>query len=384
MAAGSGSRTGLNTPKQYIKIGDNAVIHHTILQFVNHPKIDAVRVIYSPEHADIYQKSIAGLNVLSPIKGGASRQESVRLGLESLAEFSPKKVLIHDAARPFVSPNIISNVVNKLNNCDAAIPVILVEDTLKKIDNGQVSTTVSRDNLARAQTPQGFSYGKITQAHQTLKHMQLTDDASLFEQLNLSVETVLGQQGNFKITTEDDLKRAEKIMQKQYIPDIRCGTGFDVHKFCEPKNLENNSIMLCGIAVPHDKSLKGHSDSDVAMHAVVDALLGAVSEGDIGEHFPPSDDSYKGMASEVFLKKAKELVEQKNGVILNIDVTIICENPKLQSYKKAMAAKLADILQIEKERVSVKATTTEKLGFTGRSEGIAAQSSASVFIKRLA
>jgi 2-C-methyl-D-erythritol 4-phosphate cytidylyltransferase/2-C-methyl-D-erythritol 2,4-cyclodiphosphate synthase len=367
VAAGSGSRVGGSLPKQYMPIGCEAVLHRTVKAFLSHPKIDAVRVIYNPNDSDLYEKAVADLDVLSPVTGGATRQESVRLGLQSILEFAPERVLIHDAARPFVSADIISNIIDALDNHKGAIPVIAVEDTLKKYEDGKVLSTVARDNLVRAQTPQGFICGDILDAHNRLAGQSFTDDAALFEHLGIDVATVQGSADNFKITTMEDFQRAEKMLN-----NMRVGTGFDVHKFCSPKSADN-TIMLCGIAVPHAQSLDGHSDADVGLHAIVDAILGALAMGDIGEHFPPSDNKYKGMDSAVFLEFARDLLAQKRATISNIDVTIICERPKLGDYKKAMAARVAEILGISANLISVKATTTEGLGFTGRGEGIAAQ-----------
>lgn len=350
-------------------------MRRSITAFLNHPDIDAVRVIYNPADQALYEEAVDGIDILPPVAGGATRQESVRLGLESLAEFAPEKVLIHDAARPFVSANIITRVVAAITKGKSVIPALAVEDTLKKCSDDKVLHTVNRGDLMRAQTPQGFVYDEILDSHGKVKNESFTDDAAIYEHLGSEVTIVAGSQINFKITTKEDLERAQRMISNNY--ETRVGTGFDVHKFCEPKS-KPNSIMLCGVAIPHDKSLEGHSDSDVGIHAIVDALLGAISAGDIGEHFPPSDDKYKGMASSVFLEHAAKLVRDKGGEICNIDVTLICEKPKLTDYKKQMCEQLAKILQISPDRVSVKATTTEGLGFTGRKEGIAAQAAASV------
>jgi 2-C-methyl-D-erythritol 4-phosphate cytidylyltransferase/2-C-methyl-D-erythritol 2,4-cyclodiphosphate synthase len=376
-AAGSGARVGGELPKQYIQLGGKPMLRHTVLAFLNHPQVDAVRVIYNPADKDLYELAVGDLDLLPPVAGGVLRQDSVRGGLESLAEFAPEKVLIHDAARPFVTGEIISDVINAISDSTGALPALHVEDTLKKCADGKIIKTIDRENLMRAQTPQGFVYNEILDAHQRVVGNSFTDDAAIFEHLGLTVKVVSGSQNNFKVTTTEDFHRAEAIMNANY--EIRVGTGFDVHKFCRPKS-SDNSIMLCGVKVPHDMSLEGHSDADVGIHAVVDAILGAIAEGDIGEHFPPSDSKFKGMDSKIFLEHARDLVMKKNGRIVNIDVTIICEKPKLVDYKKAMAARLAEILNIEAERVSVKATTTEGLGFTGRGEGIAAQAVANIKI----
>lgn len=373
VAAGSGKRAGGNVPKQYAKIAGRAVLTHTIETFLTHSKIDAIRVVYNPEYDDLYKAATEGMEILAPVKGGATRQESVRLGLESLKEYMPERVLIHDAARMFISNEIISNVLSAIEKNSGAIAAIALEDTLKISDGQELIKTIPRDNLMRAQTPQGFFYDEILNAHIKLSDNEFTDDAALFEHLGKKVKHVKGAQENFKITASEDLQRAAAIMERNY--NIRIGNGFDVHKFCEPKLAENNHIMLCGIAIPHDKSLEGHSDADVGLHALVDAILGALAMGDIGDHFPPSDDKFKGMDSRIFLEFARDVMVNKNASISNIDITIICEKPKLMPYKRQMAEKIADILKINNDMVSVKATTTEKLGFTGRGEGIAAQAS---------
>jgi 2-C-methyl-D-erythritol 4-phosphate cytidylyltransferase/2-C-methyl-D-erythritol 2,4-cyclodiphosphate synthase len=368
VAAGSGSRIGGEMPKQYRNIGGIAMLRRTIMAFKNNPKIDKIRVVFNEKDGDLYQSATAGLDILPPIQGGKTRQDSVRLGLESLLAFAPEKVLVHDAARPFISNEIINNVIDGISKNKGVVPAINICDTIKKCSGGKIVETVSRENLVSVQTPQGFLYQEILDAHQQVIGKSFTDDAAIFESLGFEVAVVAGAVDNFKVTESYDFERAERMM----IAETRTGTGFDVHKFVDAKSSDNN-IIICGVKVPHDKSLEGHSDADVGIHAVVDALLGAIAAGDIGEHFPPSEAKWKGVDSAVFLEHARDLVAQKNGRIINVDVTIICERPKLMPYKKEMAVRLAEILEIDSERVSVKATTTEGLGFTGRGEGIAAQ-----------
>jgi 2-C-methyl-D-erythritol 4-phosphate cytidylyltransferase/2-C-methyl-D-erythritol 2,4-cyclodiphosphate synthase len=374
-AAGSGKRAGGKLPKQYMHIGGVPMLRRTALAFLNHPQIDGVRIIYNESDKDLYDTGVGDLDLLPPVAGGILRQDSVRIGLASLKEFSPHKVLIHDAARPFVSANIISGIINALDKHKAAIPAVAVEDTLKKCADGKILQTVSRENLMQAQTPQGFLYEEILGAHNEVVGESFTDDAAIYEHLGRSVFIIEGEKANFKVTTNEDFQRANNIMS-----ETRIGTGFDVHKFCAPKS-DNNTIMLCGIAIPFEKSLEGHSDADVGIHAIVDAILGAIGEGDIGVHFPPSETKWKGADSRIFLEHARDLVANKGATIINIDTTIICERPKLQDYKQQMAENIANILRIDASRVSVKATTTEGLGFTGRGEGIAAQAVCSVRVQ---
>lgn len=375
VAAGSGTRVGGALPKQYRTLNGMPMLRHSVLAFLNHPEIDMVRVVYNENHQHLYYEAVRDLDLLPPIIGGKIRQESVLLGLEAIEEFSPKRVLIHDAARPLVSQKVISRVLNAIEKHKAVIPALHVEDTIKKCSGGKIEYTVNRTDLMRAQTPQGFFYRELLTAHNKVRDQEFSDDASINEHLNIPVHVVPGSQLNFKITTDDDLKRAERLIMRK---ETRVGIGYDVHSFIEPKKSKDNSIMLCGVEVKHNKSLNGHSDSDVGIHAIVDAILGAISKGDIGEHFPPSDAKYKNMSSSVFLEHARKLVGDADGRILNIDVTLICEEPKISPHKGMMIAELASILKIDVSRVSVKATTTEKLGFTGRKEGIAAQAIANI------
>lgn len=380
VAAGSGSRVGGECPKQYLPLHGLPLLRHSVLAFLNHPHVDGVQVVYHPDHRDYYDLSVGDLGLPEPVKGGKTRQESVRLGLEALKSLKPHKVLIHDAARPLVSEEVISRVIGAIAPHVAAIPALPVEDTLKKCADGKILQTINRKDLMRAQTPQGFIYKEILDAHRQVEEMEFTDDASIREYLGNEVVIVPGSQLNFKITEKEDFERAEKIMTTRDHFTTRIGTGFDVHAFCEAKQANNNHVMLCGVAVPYDRSLAGHSDADVGIHALVDALLGAIGEGDIGEHFPPSNMAFKNADSKIFLEHARDLVSKKNGKINNVDVTLICEAPRLSDYKEAMAKRLADILHIHTTQVNVKATTTEKLGFTGRGEGIAAQAAVSVVV----
>lgn len=371
VAAGRGRRFGGALPKQYAPLHGATVLRHTVQAFLAHPRVDGVRVVIHADDGDLYRAALDGLDLLEPVLGGATRQDSVRLGLESLADLGVDKVLIHDAARPFVDAPLIDGVVRALDDHAGAIPAVAVADTLKRGQDGEITETVPREGLFRAQTPQGFAFADILDAHQTFKGEELTDDAQLFERAHRQVAITPGHEDNFKITTEEDLMRAERLLSENVEP--RSGTGFDAHRF-----EVGDHVTLCGVEIPFGQGLKGHSDADVALHALTDAVLGASAQGDIGQHFPPSDPQWKGASSDQFLAHAAKLVRGLGGEIINVDVTIICEAPKIAPHKDAMAARVAEILAIDASRVSVKGTTTEGMGFTGRGEGIAAQALANV------
>jgi 2-C-methyl-D-erythritol 4-phosphate cytidylyltransferase/2-C-methyl-D-erythritol 2,4-cyclodiphosphate synthase len=381
VAAGRGSRAGAGGPKQYRRLGGETVLSRTIRAFLDHPKIGGVRVIIHADDADLYADAIGDLaahpKVLPPAIGGKERQDSVRLGLESLERAPPSIVLIHDAARPFIDATTISRVIDAAAGAGGAIAALPVFDTLKKSaggENPRIAETVSRDGLWRAQTPQGFQYQLILAAHRAAAGDALTDDAAVAERAGLSVRLVPGSPDNMKITQAEDFGMAEILLgRKKIMMEYRSGHGFDVHEF-----EDGDAVILCGVSIPHVKKLKGHSDADVGMHALTDAILGAIGEGDIGDHFPPSEAKWKGAPSRVFLEKARDLVAGRNGAITHCDVTLICEAPKIGPHRAAMRAALSEILQIDVDRVSVKATTTEELGFTGRREGIAALATATV------
>jgi len=370
LAAGKGKRLPGDAPKQYRDLGGAPVLRHALDAFARHPRVDAVRVVYDPADRAHYDRAAAGLDLLDPVAGGAERQDSVRLGLESLAMRGPTRVLIHDGARPFPDADLIDRLIDALDAAPGAIAAIPVVDTLWREAAGAVETLVPRERLWRAQTPQAFRYAEILAAHRAAAGQKLTDDAAVAQATGLRVSLVMASEANFKITTEADLARAARVVARG---DIRVGTGFDVHKFGP-----GDAVWLCGVRVPHDAALDGHSDADVGIHALVDAILGALGEADIGAHFPPTDPRWKGASSDRFLAHAAELVRRRGGEIRHVDVTLICERPKIGPHRDAMRAKLAEIIAIDVSRVSVKATTTEGLGFTGRREGIAAQAAATV------
>ena len=371
VAAGRGYRLGGALPKQYLPLAGSPVLRHSLETFIRHPAIDAVRVVIHRDDLELYEQAARGLDLLPPVEGGATRQDSVRLGLESLGEVKPARVLIHDAARPFADAGLIQRMVDALAATPGAIPALPVADTIKRGVEGLIVETVDRHALWRAQTPQAFRYTEILAAHRAAAGRDLTDDAAVAEAAGLAVGLVQGAEENFKVTTEADLSRAERLLAPA--ADIRCGNGYDVHRFGP-----GNQVMLCGIAVPHDQGLEGHSDADVGLHALTDAILGAIGAGDIGQHFPPSDPRWRGADSSRFLAHAASLLGERGGRLLSLDVTLICERPKVGPYRAAMVARIAEILGLEPSRVSVKATTTEGLGFTGRREGIAAQATATV------
>lgn len=374
VAGGSGQRFGAEIPKQYHTLAGRAVLRRTVEAFLNHPAVTGVRVVIQPSHRDLYDTALAGLDLPEPVAGGASRQDSVRNGLEALGqpELPPDLVLIHDAARPLIDAATIQAVVDSLEDAPGALAAVPVADTLKRGAGGRVADTVDRSGLWRAQTPQGFRFPEILAAHRAAAGLDLTDDSAVAERAGLPVILVPGKEENFKVTTQDDLTRAERLVM-QALGDVRTGTGFDVHRFTH-----GDFVTLCGVAVPHTQRLEGHSDADVALHALTDALLGAIGAGDIGSHFPPSDPQWRGADSGKFLRHAADLVRGRGGMIAHVDVTLICERPKVGPHRAAMVERVAELLEIAADRVSVKATTTERLGFTGRSEGIAAQAVATV------
>lgn len=384
VAAGKGERAagGHADPKQYRKVGGRAVLQRTIEAFLAVEAVTQIVPVIHADHAEKYQAlDLDNPRLLATVTGGASRQASVLEGLKALAPLRPDRVLIQDAARPFASAKLIGEVIAALDQHDGALPVLPVTDTIKRsLDGVSVSTTEDRRQLFAAQTPQGFRFGPIFSAHMrsgTVRR-EFTDDAEIAEWAGLRVAMVEGERDNIKITHPEDFARAERILQGQSRMETRIGTGYDVHPF-EP----GDGVWLCGVKIPHHAKLQGHSDADVALHALTDAVLGSIGEGDIGTHFPPSDMQWKGAASSVFLRHAGELVKQRGGRIVNLDVTIVAEAPRIAKHVPAMCAAIADVLGVSASRVAVKATTNEKLGFIGREEGIVAMASASVEVPGL-
>ena len=389
VAAGRGRRVGGPLPKQYRPLAGRALLGHSVQRFLAHPDVDCVRVVIDPLDRPLYDnavpacESIEDGRLLAPAAGGAARQESVWRGLESLAETPPDLVLIHDGARPLVSAAVIDGVLDALARHDGALPVLAVSDSLKRAASGGavVGASVPRDGLWRAQTPQGFRYPAILDAHRRAEGAALTDDAAVAESVGLTVALTAGDEDNLKITTEQDFSRVERILAAQAsrpaaappTVETRVGMGFDVHRFGP-----GDHLMLGGVAVPHERGVVSHSDGDVVLHAIVDALLGAMAAGDIGTHFPPSDERWRDADSTRFTAHALALLEERGGRLRHVDVTLICQRPKIGPYRPAVRARLADILSLPPTRIGLKATTTEHLGFTGRGEGIAAQAVATV------
>ncbi len=379
VAAGRGSRFGGPLPKQYALLGGQSVLRLTLRAFQATPDIGFQRVVIAPGDEAQYEAASAGLDLPPPVLGGLSRQQSVLNGLEALAGDAPDLVAIHDAARPFVRPVDISACLAaaSMPGIDGAVLGVPLADTLKRVDgDGAIFGTVSRAHLWRAQTPQIFRFASLLTAHRAAAALgadeatALTDDAAVAERAGLKVVMVPGSEDNSKITTTEDLLRASVV-------ETRTAFGFDVHGFGP-----GNAVMLGGVAIPHVQALAGHSDADVALHALTDALLGTIGAGDIGQHFPPSDPQWRGASSDRFLRHAVELVSTRGGRIVHLDLTLICEAPRIGPHREAMVGSIAHIVGVDRERVSVKATTTEGLGFTGRREGIAAQAVATVELPR--
>ena len=379
VAAGSGSRVGGEIPKQYQMLGGASVIRLTTLAFLRHPDVRRIQLVIGEGHEPLYREAMAGLDLPPPVLGGATRQASVLNGLEALAANPPERVLIHDAARPFVSGDLVSRVISALEDHPAVIPGLAVADTLKRVEDREVRATVARAGLMAVQTPQGFRYDLIRAAHRRAAEEQIadmTDDSSIAEWAGLAVAVVAGDPENRKLTTAADLSEAEwRSAAKAALAtaDVRIGHGFDVHGF-EPGDF----VTLCGVRIAHERRLSGHSDADAPLHALTDAILGAIGEGDIGVHFPPSDPQWRGADSAVFLRHALTLLLARGGRLANVDITIIAEAPKIAPHVPAMRNRLSEILGIKGDRIGIKATTSENLGFTGRREGLVAMAVATV------
>jgi 2-C-methyl-D-erythritol 4-phosphate cytidylyltransferase/2-C-methyl-D-erythritol 2,4-cyclodiphosphate synthase len=380
LAAGRGTRARGPQPKQYAAVAGVPVLAHALRAFLAHPDIAHVGVAIAQQDEALYRSAVAGLasgKLLSPIGGGPTRQASVANGLRALGAHLPDRVLIHDAARPFVTRDIIDRVLGALAQSPGAIAALPLADTLKEAGpGGQIKATVDRAHLWRAQTPQGFRFADILAAHARARAAGLedmTDDAAVAEWAGLPVALVLGSAANIKLTTPEDFAMAELAAGG---PDVRVGQGFDVHRL-----VAGDHVWLCGVRLAHTQALEGHSDADVALHALTDALLGAIGAGDIGQHFPDLDPRWRGAASAIFVGEALRLVRARGGKIGNVDVTLLCEAPRIAPYRDAMRGRIAELLELEEARVSVKATTTEGLGFAGRREGIAAMATAMVILR---
>jgi len=376
VAGGSGRRFGAALPKQYLTLAGRSILQRTIDVFLGSASIAHIQVVINPDAAPLYDRSvIPHSKILPPAAGGAGRRDSVRAGLEALVPHAPDFVLIHDAARPFLDPALIDRTLAAAGD-GGAIAAARMTDTVKRARGTEVADTLDRATLWRAQTPQTFRFDAILAAHRAAIGLALPDDAAVAERAGIQVQLIESSDGNMKITTADDLTRAEqRLAPAESIANLRVGNGFDVHRFGP-----GDHITLCGIKVPHGAGLLGHSDADVGLHALTDAILGAICAGDIGQHFPPSDPKWRGADSGMFLRHARDLMAAKGGRLLHVDVTVICERPKVGPHREAMVARIADLLDLPVDRVSVKATTTEQLGFTGRGEGIAAQATATILM----
>jgi 2-C-methyl-D-erythritol 4-phosphate cytidylyltransferase / 2-C-methyl-D-erythritol 2,4-cyclodiphosphate synthase len=384
VAAGRGTRAAdeAAAPKQYWPLGGVTMLTRSIGAFAEHGSVDEILVVVHGDDAKLYQAAAApyATRLRAPVLGGAMRQDSVRAGLEALSAARPTEVLIHDAARPFVDAALIDRVIFCLATHDAALPSLPVTDTIKRANDGHVTETLKRDGLWRAQTPQGFKFDAILAAHRKAAEAGLndfTDDSAVAEWFGLDVGLVEGSEANRKLTSAEDLRSADDALRLRQggSGTMRVAFGYDVHAFAP-----GDAVILCGVRIPHGKKLSGHSDADVALHALTDALLGVIADGDIGAHFPPSDERWRGQASSLFLKEAGSRVKARGGKIVHADITLICEAPRIGPYRDAMRANVANVLGLDIGQVSIKATTNEGLGFIGRGEGIAAMATATVLL----
>ena len=379
VAAGSGTRFGAESlPKQYAPLLGKPLLRWSIDTFMRHPDITDVNVVISKDHQSLFNAATAGLNI-SHIHGGGTRQQSVRLGLQACAAQTgkPDFILIHDAARPCLSAEMISAICAALKNGSTAVmPALPVTDTIRRTDENAGFQTENREGLFTVQTPQAFAFDTIYDLHEKMHALALTDDIALVEQSGGKIDMVAGDTKNIKITYPDSMALAAQYMAESRA-DIRTGKGYDVHRLVAPRDVDHK-LIIGGIVIPHDMALEGHSDADVGLHAITDALLGTICDGDIGMHFSPKDARWKNADSAAFLKHAADLITAQNGIITHVDLTVICETPKIGPHRDAMRARIADILNLSPARISIKATTTEGLGFTGRGEGIAAEAVATV------
>jgi 2-C-methyl-D-erythritol 4-phosphate cytidylyltransferase/2-C-methyl-D-erythritol 2,4-cyclodiphosphate synthase len=376
VAGGRGVRAGGGGPKQYREIGGEPVIRMSLRGMLDHPEIKLVQPVIHADDRALFAAAAVGLDVLEPVLGGATRQASVRSGLEALSAIAPDIVLVHDAARPFASTALIARGIAAARACGAAIPALAVADTVKTVDpSGVVTGTIDRAQLRVVQTPQAFAFAPLLAAHRRAhaeSREDFTDDAALAEWAGIKVGTFAGEAGNVKLTTPEDFMRASAA-ELSALGDVRTGMGYDVHAYAD-----GDHVTLGGVRIPHARGLSGHSDADVVMHALVDAILGALADGDIGVHFPPSDPQWRGAPSEKFLAFAVERVRARKGRIAHLDVNVVCEAPRIGPHRDAMRKRIAEIAGIDVMRVGVKATTSEKLGFIGRSEGMVAYATATV------
>lgn len=381
VAAGRGARAGGgDIPKQYRRIGGVPILTHSLSTYLSHPRQFTLAVVIAADDAELYQSTTdSDARLRPPVEGGATRQESVLAGLRSLADDPPETVLVHDAARPFVTGDLIERVASGLDRDEAVLPATAIASTLKSVDGERLVTgTVPRTGLYAAQTPQGFHYQTLLDAHERAvsSGRTFTDDAAVAEWAGVPVRIVAGDAGNIKLTTSDDVTEANRRLladTASSLGDVRVGSGYDVHAFGP-----GNGLMIGGVAIPHDRGVVSHSDGDVVLHALTDAILGAVAKGDIGDHFPPSDLRWKDAASDQFLRFAVDQVLALGGMVAHLDVTIVAEAPRISVHRAAMRKRIAEVCGIGIDRVGIKATTGERLGFIGRQEGLSASATATV------
>jgi 2-C-methyl-D-erythritol 4-phosphate cytidylyltransferase/2-C-methyl-D-erythritol 2,4-cyclodiphosphate synthase len=376
VAAGQGLRAGGELPKQFRRIAGETLLEHALSAFLEARNVTFIQPVIRPADVDLVRRLTAGMNVLEPVSGGATRQASVCAGLEALLPCAPDIVLVHDAARPFASASLISRAIEAAEKSGAAIPALPVTDTVKRIDGaGTIEATLDRNSIRLVQTPQAFAFPALLEAHRRARAQgrdDFTDDAALAEWAGMKVSIFAGEPGNIKFTTPEDFARADAIHSAS-LGDVRTGSGLDVHAFGP-----GDHVTLGGLRIPHGQALTGHSDADVALHALTDAILGALADGDIGAHFPPNDPQWRGASSDRFLAFAVERVRARGGRIAHLDLTIVCEAPRIGEHRDRMRANIANLAGISIDRVGVKATTSEKLGFTGRGEGIVAYATATI------
>jgi len=374
LAGGQGTRAGVGLPKQYRNLAGKPLLRWSLETLCRHQKIDHVKVVIRPNDEPLYRDVTAGLQLMEPVYGGETRYQSARNGVQSLKELAPGIILIHDGARPFITPTLLDQLISSLTSRVAVVPGIQIIDAVKKVDNGLVEQAVDLSNLWRIQTPQAFQFDAIFSAYQLVSEHNFRDDAGVAQHSGITVNVIEGLEENIKITIPRDFEKASKIMAEERL-QIHVVTGFDAHKFGL-----GDHVTLCGIKIPCSHGLIGHSDADVALHALVDALLSGIDGGDIGQHFPSNEEKWRNRASDEFLSYTMKLVNENSVKINHIDMTVICNEPRISEFRDAMRNKLSQLVNVSKKRISIKGTTTDGLGFTGRGEGIAVQATVTMVV----
>ncbi|MFQ3306868.1 MAG: 2-C-methyl-D-erythritol 4-phosphate cytidylyltransferase [Candidatus Midichloriaceae bacterium] len=377
VAAGISDRFAMDMPKQYVEVDGKSILRWAIEAFLNCNLIDGIKVVINEQHIEYYRKSVGDLNILNPCYGAATRNQSVLSGLKDLEIINPENVLIHDAARPLISVDLIKNVIEHLNAVEAVDVGLKLTDTIKSFNQKNDETTLlDRDKLYATQTPQGFKFKAILDLHKK-NTKPFADDISLCLENNVKIHKISGEKSNLKITTIQDLDFFKYMINKNKV--YRTGFGTDIHRFSDKLETET-TIKICGVEIKHDRKIIAHSDGDVGFHSITEAILGAAALGNIGQLFPNTDPKYRNIDSRYFLEKVNDLLLKNEITIINIDITIICEYPKIMKYSEKMCKTISDIFRLDKNQINVKATTCEKLGFLGREEGIAAQTVATIFM----